>query len=932
MESPDADISIRIPGYELLERLSSGGMGSVYKARQLSMDRIVAIKLLGHKYTDDPVFVERFLKEARAAAHLSHPNIVQGIDVGEAEGTYYFVMELVEGSALSTFLRERGKLPSLEACAVVSQAARAIEHASHFQMLHLDVKPANILVTKTGLAKLTDFGLARHVEDEDTLYRHKKVIFGTPAYMSPEQIRGVSDLDSRSDIYSLGVTFFELVTGQNPLKAPTTKETLRKVRKEGLPPAHTVDSGVPTDVSMVIGKMTARERDERYASPSELLTDLDALSRLHPPPVVNGLVTREGARTTAINRRLKAAILLMGLAAALLTGFTGLLIYNHLLPPRIPAPPLAAPPDEGAVADLPHDPAIASDEEALKQVIAQAEALIKQDRFREAIALYEEFVEQHEGSFWAEQARREAQGARMRARWRALDFESDVIAALAENDFDRAREALKRIEEIHLKESAPIAQAAFQRIRKAEKSYQARRQDADRRQAAAAFRELEGEIRTEVRRMNFEQALARCDAFLSEAAYASLHEEARRFREQLELMQAIPQAVVRGADSAQDYALHEPYASGVVLGASSGRIRIRHAGRNSMLDLQDLPREDLAELARRGASNTRDILLGLASFFHVLEEPRRTLDAVFALRRGRYRVLPDWAAAVEQEALLATICADVAAQDGMGAYRLIEYARRQYYGTPFYREHRDDLRRLLQEAMALRTRGMQHVPGGQYLAGARRGRKERRVYVPLFYLDTTEVTVADYAGFLESIREQGSARFDHPDQIEAKSDHIPMEWEAQQAHPEQPVVGVDWWDAHAYAAWQGKRLPTEDEWEKAARGTDGRKFPWGDQWRDGMCNAPPRVLGPDTQRPGSVVEVGSFPQGNSPYGVADMAGNAREWVQDDDVSNPAAPVRGGSFRDLANACAADFRLLLPRTTRDMATGFRCAMDPPEMEL
>ena len=229
MSGPEIEEPIQVPGYQLRVELARGGMGAVYRAYQVSMDRVVAVKVLAGKFTEDAVFVERFMKEARLAARLNHPNIVQAIDVAESDGHYFFVMELVEGSALSALLRERGKLPPLEACGLVLQIARALEHASRFGMLHLDVKPGNIMVTPTGCAKLADFGLARHVEDEDILCAQKKVIFGTPHYMSPEQIAG-ADLDSRSDIYSLGVTFYEMVTGLNPSRRRRRAKCSRRSR------------------------------------------------------------------------------------------------------------------------------------------------------------------------------------------------------------------------------------------------------------------------------------------------------------------------------------------------------------------------------------------------------------------------------------------------------------------------------------------------------------------------------------------------------------------------------------------------------------------------------------------------------------------------------------------------------------------------------
>ncbi len=222
------------------------------------------------------------------------------------------------------------------------------------------------------------------------------------------------------------------------------------------------------------------------------------------------------------------------------------------------------------------------------------------------------------------------------------------------------------------------------------------------------------------------------------------------------------------------------------------------------------------------------------------------------------------------------------------------------------------------------------IPAGRFIyqAGKRRN-------LPLYSMDAHEVTNAEYARFLDYCNENPDhSFFDHLLQPAWKKDHVPLNWEElSKGRPNYPVVGVDWYDAFAYANWLGKRLPTDAEWEKAARGVDGRKYPWGNEWEpirgQRMCNGPPTIARTATEIPSGVVAVGSFRRGNSPYGLMDMAGNAREWIGDEagSVSEPTASSRGGSFAGPISMCTTTASVKLPRETRDEMTGFRCAADP-----
>ena len=215
-----AGAGLQIPGYESLGRIGQGAMGVVFKARQVSVDRLVAIKVLRDEAARDREYIERFRREARVAAKLSHNNIVGVIDAGEADGRHYFVMEYVEGTTVQDEL-DRGKAYDEKAALGIALAvARALEHAHERGLIHRDIKPANILLTRDGNIKLADLGLARMAAD---VQGTAGVAAGTPYYISPEQARGQADVDIRTDIYSLGATLYHMVTGRVPYSGATPR-------------------------------------------------------------------------------------------------------------------------------------------------------------------------------------------------------------------------------------------------------------------------------------------------------------------------------------------------------------------------------------------------------------------------------------------------------------------------------------------------------------------------------------------------------------------------------------------------------------------------------------------------------------------------------------------------------------------------------------
>lgn len=273
----------QIPGFQVLSKLGQGAMAVVFKAKQLSLDRTVAIKVLPKRLSENPEFVERFYREGRAAARLNHANIVQAFDVGESGGYHYFVMEYIDGETVYDLLSEGMPTSESNALRIVLQTAKALEHAHAQTLIHRDVKPKNLMLNKAGEVKLADMGLAREMGDYATATAEAGRAFGTPYYISPEQIRGEIKIDARADIYGLGATFYHLVTGKVPFDGTTPSAVMHKHLKETLVPPDHINSTLTSGIGEIIEVMMAKNADDRYDSMAEVITDIEAVANGEPP-------------------------------------------------------------------------------------------------------------------------------------------------------------------------------------------------------------------------------------------------------------------------------------------------------------------------------------------------------------------------------------------------------------------------------------------------------------------------------------------------------------------------------------------------------------------------------------------------------------------------------------------------------------------------
>ena len=268
--------------YVVLDKIGEGGMGVVLKARHRRMDRLVAIKILPAASVDSAEAIQRFYREVKAAAKLSHPNIVTSHDAGEHQGMHFLVMEFVEGKDLASIAKERGPLPVREAMGYIVQAARGLQYAHEEGVVHRDIKPANLLRDKKGTIKILDMGLARFAGSEPSLGGGDRLtttgqVMGTCDYMAPEQAEDTHAADHRADIYSLGCTLYRLVTGGAPYPRDTLMKILMAHREAPIPSLAKQREDVPPEVDAIFQKMVAKRPDDRYQSMLEVVAALDAV-------------------------------------------------------------------------------------------------------------------------------------------------------------------------------------------------------------------------------------------------------------------------------------------------------------------------------------------------------------------------------------------------------------------------------------------------------------------------------------------------------------------------------------------------------------------------------------------------------------------------------------------------------------------------------
>jgi serine/threonine protein kinase len=276
-----SDADLALGPYQLLERLGAGGMGQVFKARHVGLGRLVALKLIHPDRLEDDLALRRFLREARSAAALEHPNVVRAFEADLIGDVPFFTMELVEGTDLAKLVASQGPLSVAAACDCIRQAALGLQHAFERGLVHRDIKPANLIRDSRGVVKLLDLGLARpEVVGQATVLTVEGSTLGTPDFVSPEQARDAHAVDIRSDLYSLGCTLYFLLAGQPPFPGGSLSEKLLRHLLDAPAPLERWRRDVPASVSAVVRRLMAKKPEERYQTPADAAAALEAAPRL----------------------------------------------------------------------------------------------------------------------------------------------------------------------------------------------------------------------------------------------------------------------------------------------------------------------------------------------------------------------------------------------------------------------------------------------------------------------------------------------------------------------------------------------------------------------------------------------------------------------------------------------------------------------------
>jgi len=939
--------------YQIVEFLGRGATADVYRAYQPALDRHVAIKVLHPSLATDKDFLGRFRREARAVAALRHPRIMQVYDFDMADGRYYMVTEFIDGHTLEARLQEAAAndeiVPLDEAIRITREIASALSYAHGHGMVHRDIKPANVMINRENQVILADFGMAKILSSA----KHTATgsIIGTPYYMSPEQASGESG-DTRSDLYSLGVMFFQMVTGQLPYNADTAVAVLLMHVNSPIPAPGRVNPSLPPIIDRIVSKAMAKKPDERYQTTTELVKELDRVN-------VGDSIIRAAVIAPSVSPPLPLSPVAALSTTDLLTPYT--LSHGHVA---------ANPAELPAVCDADWDRAVdhfasgyitrwlrdganglraahqhgPADE--LELIAARAEAISQQARDGSSIARnagLEEFLEFLGATLpVADVTPRElnlaAVGVGEAGQPVALTitnegrgyFSGDIVCGVpwlkvTPKQFGCA--AGKRCK-VTVKPNLHNLPAGRTRSAHALQI----RSTSGNQFLAAQVDVLSSVLQVDVSTLDFgtvgQGETSQATLILRNGGQGYLtgmiHCRAPWLTVSPERFSVLAGDSIQVTVKALSHTLPPGKVTrdrALVIESNDGQAGLSAQIRVLSPHLKVEPAQvDMGSIDLVQPKAQKSVELAVCNTGHGILIAEAATDADWL--NIEPAVLRCEAGEVQQ---LRLSTATLRTGDYHQTLRVASNA-----GTT-------EVPLLLRVHFSLEPETV-HIPAGEFL----RGSKERdrtaspsekpqcRIYLTEYWIGKHPVTNAQYAVFVEATGRRPPEHWKEDRPPEEKKDH--------------PVVNASWWDAMTYCRWlaeiTGKpyRLPTEAQWEKAARGTDGRVYPWGNRWSGHKCNT--KAGG---KRGATPVGVYS-PAGDSPYGCADMAGNVLEWVSDwynkgyyshSSVSeNPYGPasgvvkvLRGGAWSSSASEARSASRAYGDRKLTSPGIGFRCALAP-----
>jgi len=921
--------------YMLMGKIAQGGMGIIYKAKQKSLNRIVALKVLISGEHASQEMIDRFMLEGRVVARLKHPNIVPIFDMGVLGGRHFFAMDFIHGESLRHVLIHQEKVPLLRALEWTRKVASALDMAHEQNIIHRDVKPENILIDETGEPQVTDFGLAKDVE-LDSGMTQAGLIMGTPAYMSPEQVSGDRELvDRRSDVYALGSVMYEMLTGEKVIdfkEGSGLSDLLKLIMEDPVQPRK-LNRSIPGEVETICLKALDKDPDRRYQTAKGLEEDINRYLAGEPikarPASLSYKLMKKIKRNKAVTAAVLSALIFIALTAAYF-------VNRQINEQRARA-------------------------NQVQDFLLKAKTAVENQNYDSAVSFYtrtlgleEDNMEAHLGLQRArDEQTREAELRRKRLRTeQALD-----ISNQASEQLKSAGELLK-----DPKERKQAKKLLYETIGLFDKALSLDQECLAARKGKFESAEALGLVSLEDKDFGVAVlmfSLAEAMRIDDERAKKNLAraENARMKAEQIDKF--IEEARVQTAQGQWESAIHSYE---LALKSEALKPDLRRELEQSIKEVKYMKSYSLAEkrIAEGDRQGALDSLLDAQSH-------KTTEDADKRIRHLRYLISMEKARTVRKQGNLLEaltyyeearsnaqtpedIDVEISAcrSEGYDAAmnqaaflaqekkweRAAEYARKALV----FRENDSKAKHLENEYKLVSQcpENMAYLLSSEYKLGSIEPddhNPERTEKIGMFFIDKFEVANEDYrefmaaggygdeslwnaegfklvGGFIDRTGKTGPATWEHGSFPIGKDDC--------------PVTGISWYEASAYAKWAGKRLPSKDEWELAAswEPQTGKKmvFPWGDEWNMEAGNF----------ASGEPAPVGRFSKDRSPLGCFDMGGNAFEWTASKlyegyhVIESGTYGLSESSLRRLARAAK---RKSMNTAARYSNIGFRCALTP-----